>query len=109
MDKLVDAIINGDLDTASLLMLFIVGILTKRFVPWWVHEEVLEKLDEYEKVAPALLDEVSTLIDLLNDPKVLRTIEEQAPEVREVDVTTQTKRLQRVIQHRTRARPRKRP
>lgn len=109
MDKLVDAIINGDLDTASLLMLFIVGILTKRFVPWWVHEEVLEKLDEYEKAAPALLDEVSTLIDLLNDPKVLRTIEEQAPEVREVDVTAQTKRLQRVIQHRTRARPRKRP
>lgn len=67
MEQAIATILSGDLDTASLLILFIIGILTKRFVPWWIHEEVVHKLDEYEEAAPALMDEVSHLIDLLTD------------------------------------------
>ena len=106
MDKLIESLVNGDLDTASLLMLFIVGILTKRFVPWWVHEEVLEKLEQYEEAAPALLEVVDQLNDLLNDPKVLRTIEESVPEATEL--TERTTKLRRTTRLRTKARPRKR-
>ena len=67
MEQIILEVLSGKLDGATLLMLFILGILTKRFVPWWIHEEALEKLKEYEDAAPALLDEVSTLIDLIND------------------------------------------
>jgi len=65
MDQLLTKIIAGDLDAASLLLLFIVGILTKRFVPLWIHEEALEKLEQYESTAPALLDEIGDLIELM--------------------------------------------
>lgn len=65
MEQLLVGILNGDLDAASLLLLFIIGILTKRFVPWWIHEEVLEKLKEYEDAAPELLDEITTLIETI--------------------------------------------
>lgn len=66
MDQLITRILGGDLNATSLLMLFILGILTKRFVPWWIHEEVISKLKEYEEKAPALLEEVTTLIDLMS-------------------------------------------
>lgn len=67
MEQIIIEALGGNLDGATLLMLFIIGILTKRFVPWWVHEEALKKLKEYEDAAPVLLDEVSTLIDLLHE------------------------------------------
>lgn len=65
MDQFITKIMAGDLDAASLLLLFIVGILTKRFVPWWIYEEALEKLEQYESTAPALLDDIGELIDLM--------------------------------------------
>jgi hypothetical protein len=67
MEQAIIGILSGDLDSASLLMLFIVGILTKRFVPWWIHEEVVEKLQEYEDAAPALLEEVSILVEQIKE------------------------------------------
>lgn len=57
--------LSGDLSAASLMFLFIVGLLTRRFVPWWVYEDVLTKLEEYEEAAPELLEQVDTLIDML--------------------------------------------
>ena len=59
--------LNGDLDVVTLLFLFITGLLTKRFVPWWVHEEVLEKLKAYEDAAPELITDVRRLIELIDE------------------------------------------
>ena len=104
MQPLIDVIVSGDLNTTTLLLLFILGILTKRFVPWWVHEEALEKLEQYEQSAPELLDEIGTLIDILNDPKVSKALEEESPEVQDLDVQTKSEELRRVVRrHRKRS------
>jgi hypothetical protein len=98
MDQLITSLLSGDLDAASLLLLFIVGILTKRFVPWWIHEEVLEKLDEYEKTAPALLDEVSLLIELINEPKVGGKTTETVPDLEDDEAKREA--VRRIIRKR---------
>ena len=59
--------LNGDLDVVTLLFLFITGLLTKRFVPWWVYEDVLEKLKAYEDAAPELITDVRRLIALVDE------------------------------------------
>lgn len=48
-----------------LLLLFITGLLTKQIVPGSVHREVLSKLQEYETVAPKLIEDVNTLSNLV--------------------------------------------
>jgi hypothetical protein len=97
MDQLIASVMNGNFNSTSLLLLFIVGILTKRFVPWWIHEEVLDKLHEYEDAAPQLVEQVTDLIDLLNGG----------------DVSTKTLRekqrtIERIAERKTRHRPRRR-
>lgn len=74
-----DALIGSGADVITLLLLFIVGLLTKRFVPWWVHEEALRKLREYEEAAPELITQVQRLVKKLEEaekpqtPHVVRT------------------------------------
>ena len=76
-----DALIGSGADVITLLLLFIVGLLTKRFVPWWVHEEALRKLREYEEAAPELITQVQRLVKALDEkdngkpavPHVVRT------------------------------------
>ncbi len=62
-----DALIGSGADVITLLLLFIVGLLTKRFVPWWVHEEALRKLREYEEAAPELITQVQRLVKALDE------------------------------------------
>ena len=81
MDQLITKILAGELDAASLLLLFIVGILTKRFVPWWIHEEALEKLEQYESTAPALLDEIGELIELMQTQQEEDSFSEREREI----------------------------
>lgn len=57
--------LGTDSQTIILLLLFITGILTKRIVPWWIHNEALEKLKAYEDAAPKLITEIQTLMDSL--------------------------------------------
>lgn len=70
MNEIITSLLTGELGATTLLLLFILGILTKRFVPWWIHEDVLRKLEEYEEVAPGLVEEVSELIAILNDSSI---------------------------------------
>lgn len=66
MDSLIGTLISGELTTTTLLLLFVISLLTKRFVPWWIYEAMEERLKFYEKEAPSLIDEVQTLLDELN-------------------------------------------
>lgn len=68
-----DALIGSGADVITLLLLFIVGLLTKRFVPWWVHEEALRKLREYEEAAPELITQVQRLVKALDEKEKPRT------------------------------------
>lgn len=97
MDALIDVIVSGDLNTTTLLMLFILGILTKRFVPWWVHEEALEKLEQYEESAPELLDSIEILIGALNDPKIAKALKDESPTFRDTEVSDKSDQLRRVV------------
>jgi hypothetical protein len=86
MDELIVKLLGGNLTAETLLLLFIVGILTKRFVPWWVYEEVVEELRKYEDDAPQLLDAVQELTDEvreqgLKSPK-LDAVEHHATSIR---------------------------
>lgn len=109
MDQALTALLTGELNTVSLLLLFIVGILTKRFVPWWVHEEVVKKLEEYEQAAPALLDEVSTLINLLVDDGPSNKVNEVVPDIQAKKEALRKIHKKQVIKgQRTRTRARKR-
>lgn len=85
-DQIIIQLLSGDFNSATLLVLFIIGILTKRFVPWWVHEEVVKKLDEYEKDSPELIDEVRKMMEVMNDPKRLQKVDIQAPNAAEINI-----------------------
>lgn len=61
-----DLLIGNDTAVITMLLLFITAILTKRIVPWWVYEDVVKQLKEYEEAAPELITEVQQLITLLN-------------------------------------------
>ena len=67
MEQLIASLLTGDLSTTSLLILFILGLLTKRFVPWWIYEDMQEKLDLYEKEAPALIQDVKNLLETMEE------------------------------------------
>ena len=97
MDRLVETILNGDLNTTSLLLLFILGILTKRFVPWWVHEDALDKLEQYEQSAPELLDAIDTLTDVLNDPGVRAALRDKERILDDLPVADKSDELRRVV------------
>jgi hypothetical protein len=68
-----DLLIGNDTAVITMLLLFITGLLTKRFVPWWVYEDVVKKLKEYEEAAPELITEVQRLMTLLEDTESIAT------------------------------------
>jgi hypothetical protein len=61
MDKL---LIGNDTAVITLLLLFITALLTKRIVPWYVHQEALDKLKKYEDAAPGLIENMNRLMEL---------------------------------------------
>ena len=81
-----EQLLSQDLSVTTLLAIFIVGLFTKRFVPWWIHEEVLNKLKEYEETAPQLVDEMQKVLTLLEDPNNISRINVVAPRVNEIDI-----------------------
>ena len=89
--------LSSDLTVASLLCAFIIGMFTKRFVPWWIHEEVVKKLKEYEQTAPELIDEMKRMMRVLEDPTTLERLTIEAPQVTNVNVTTSSKKAQPMI------------
>ncbi len=92
MEQAISAIAAGDLNSVSLLMLFIIGLLTKRFVPWWVHEDVLDRLYEYEEATPALIDEFKELIRTVkSSPHYTNAPQEEALLVRHQQLTRVTR------------------
>lgn len=61
MDKL---LIGNDTAVITLLLLFITALLTKRIVPWYVHQEALDKLKKYEDAAPGLIENIQRLMEI---------------------------------------------
>lgn len=86
MDQILVQILNGDLNTQALLILFIIGILTKRFVPWWVHDDVVQELKKYEEDAPQLMDAVQALTEEVRSKGIksenLEVVEQQQSSIR---------------------------
>lgn len=66
MEQTIISLLSGELGVSTLLLLFIIGLLTKRFVPWWVYDALVEELNMYKKEAPALLEEVRELLTMLD-------------------------------------------
>lgn len=97
--------ISGDNEIVLMLLMFITGLLTKRFVPWWVYEDVLKKLEEYEKAAPELITETKRLMELLsNSTSVVEHRKKARPPVKNPKTKlplSYRRRLQRQGQKRT--------
>lgn len=93
---MLELLIGNDTAVITLLLLFIIGLLTKRFVPWWVHEEVLEKLSEYEKTAPELISEVQRLLNTIEQGKVNGNTPQPVPNTRRPFIYARTITSQRV-------------
>lgn len=85
-DQIIVQLLSGEINSVALLILFIIGILTKRFVPWWVHEEVVKKLEEYEEASPELIEEVRKLMDIMHDPRRVQQVDIQAPNAEEIHI-----------------------
>ena len=58
---LMSAILSPEGLCVTLLVLFI----TKRIVPYWIHDEALERLKRYEEQTPVLLHEFRELSRLI--------------------------------------------
>lgn len=86
MDQLLVQLLSGELNTTTLLILFIIGILTKRFVPWWIHDDVVQELKKYEEDAPKLMDAVQELTDEVRNQGIrspkLEEVEEKANQIK---------------------------
>jgi hypothetical protein len=67
MDPFFNSVLTEDTSVITLLILFIICLLTKRIVPWWIYDEVVKKLDDYEKSAPGLVDEVARLVEIIDN------------------------------------------
>lgn len=80
MESLLTLLLSGDTST-TMLLLFILGLLTKRIVPWYVHEEVVEKLKKYEEQAPEMVEQMELVIKLLEREEKLREAIEKKPTV----------------------------
>lgn len=65
MEQTIISLLGGELGVTSLLLLFIIGLLTKRFVPWWVYDAIVEELNVYKEEAPEFLREVHRLLELV--------------------------------------------
>jgi hypothetical protein len=85
---MMEELLSKDVGVTSLLIFFIVGLLTKRFVPWWIYEEVLNKLKEYEQAAPALIEEMQKTMAMVRDPRNIESINVVAPRAKRVEIET---------------------
>lgn len=63
---MLELLVGNDTAVITMLLLFITALLTKRVVPWYVHEEALNKLKKYEDAAPGLISEVNRLMDVID-------------------------------------------
>lgn len=89
MESLILSLLSGELSVTTLLLLFIIAILTKRFVPWWVYDSLVAELEIYKKQAPALIDDIQELFSLIEDShspehkkKVIKTMRDKAAETK---------------------------
>lgn len=69
-----DTLLQGDLNTITLLAAIIVGIFTKRIIPWWIHDEVVQKLKAYEEAAPELITQIRGLMDIIQEQEELNKV-----------------------------------
>jgi hypothetical protein len=74
--------LGNDNQVVILLLLFITALLTKRIVPWWVHNEALEKLKAYEDAAPKLITEIQNLMESLHQQEQVDNTAPRTPRVR---------------------------
>lgn len=65
MDPL-NLLVTEDASVVFLLTTFIVLLLTKRIVPWWMYEDAIDKLKKYEEAAPGLVDRVDKLSETID-------------------------------------------
>lgn len=86
MESLIVSLLSGELSVTTLLLLFIIAVLTKRFVPWWVYDSLVAELKVYKEQTPDLLDEIQRLFEVIQDEKdkteVAETLREKAVEAR---------------------------
>lgn len=69
MESLIVSLLSGDLSVTTLLLLFIIAVLTKRFVPWWVYDSLVAELKVYKEQTPDLLDEIQHLFEVIKEEK----------------------------------------
>lgn len=80
--ELVKLILGGsDAPVVTMLLLFITALMTKRIVPWYVHEAALKKLQRYEDAAPDLISEINNLLDIVAEQRAV-------PEKRPTNIPT---------------------
>ena len=90
MEELTRLATTGEVTTTGLLLFMILCLLTGRITPWWQVKGIKDKLEEYEKAAPQLIDEVQKLIALQERESVVSKVRynvlrrERKPNVRRV-------------------------
>ena len=62
MDKSVDTLLTGQYTVESLLMLFILLLITKRIVPWWIYEQLERDYKELKARTESMTDTVDEYI-----------------------------------------------
>lgn len=86
MESLIVSLLSGELSVTTLLLLFIIAVLTKRFVPWWVYDSMVAELKVYKEQTPDLLDEIQNLFEVIQDEKekneAAESLSEKTKEVR---------------------------
>lgn len=86
MESLIVSLLSGELSVTTLLLLFIIAVLTKRFVPWWVYDSMVAELKVYKEQTPDLLDEIQNLFEVIQDEKekneAAESLSEKTEEVR---------------------------
>lgn len=97
MEQAVLEILGGELTTDMLLLLIILGFVTKRIVPWWVYETMEQKLKEHEATAPALIEAVEELIEAIDESQgsVSPQVRQTQERLRNIERRTSTRRVPR--------------
>lgn len=85
MEETIISLLGGELGVTTILLLFILGLLTKRFVPWWVYEALVEELKVYKNEAPELIREVQRLLALVEEEDKRDDHEDQGARFRNHD------------------------
>lgn len=70
MEAVLVSLLSGELSVTTLLLLFIIAILTKRFVPWWVYDALVAELKVYKEQAPDLIDEIQNMYQSMQEKEI---------------------------------------